>query len=112
MRGRNILAITAVLAALAGPVAAEEAMPAAELDTQRGGTETGTDIDNSLIQSNDSALTATNTGGVGVSYGGQKTNGQISAATVTGNHGITSLMQNTGDLVNFNNATSVNVYLR
>jgi hypothetical protein len=112
MRGRTILAATVLAAALAGPAMAEEALSAAELDGSRGGTETALELNGSLIQTNESTLTATNAGSIGVGYGGQKSNGQISAATVTGNHGITSLMQNTGDLVNFNNATSVNVYLR
>lgn len=119
---RATIALAALLAL--GPAAgalAEEAPPPfgqdamvapEELDGQRGGTETATEISGSIIQSNDTTQTATNNGSVSVTGGAMKVSGQIHRAEVTGNSGITAVMQNTGDLVNMNNATSVNVYLR
>lgn len=95
--------------AWAGPFDAEPAVAADELAGNRGGTETP--ISGSLFQSNDSSLSGTNAGNVSVG-GGVKYSGTIAPAQVTGNNGITAVMQNTGDLVNMNNATSVNVYMR
>lgn len=94
-----------------GPFDHEAAIPGADLEASRGGTETSA-ISDSLLQSNDSALSGTNTGNISVGGGSGKYSGTIAPAQVTGNHGITAVMQNTGDLVNMNNATSVNVYMR
>jgi hypothetical protein len=88
-----------------------QAVSADDLGAKRGGTETSA-ISGSLIQGNDSSLSGTNTGNVSVGGSAAKSSGTIAPATVTGNHGITAVMQNTGDLVNMNNATSVNVYMR
>lgn len=118
MNTRLVLALGVLAAGLAQPALAEdllfgaEAVSAEDLDHRRGGTETTPAISNSLIQSNESELNAANTGNISVGSGGAKASGTIHQAQVTGNHGITAVMQNTGDLVNFNNATSVNVYLR
>ncbi|MBX9635491.1 MAG: hypothetical protein K2X44_10975 [Magnetospirillum sp.] len=117
MRAPLILAAGLIFACLA-PAGAEPvaqlfpgaAIAADELAAKRGGTETN--ISGSLLQSNDSTLNAANTGDVSISGGAQKYSGTIAPASVTGNHGITAVMQNTGDLVNMNNATSVNVYMR
>lgn len=46
------------------------------------------------------------------SDGSSKTNGMISAATVTGNRGIVMVTQNTGDVVNISKNMNVNVYLK
>lgn len=109
MRAPLILAAGLMIAipAIAQDLFAEGAVAAGELSTSRGGTDGGT-----LVQANESTLNGSNTGNVGVSGGAQKYSGTIAPATVTNNHGITAVMQNTGDLVNMNNATSVNVYMR
>lgn len=103
------LVLAAPAAAVAGPFDHEAALAADELDGKRGGTET---ISGSLFQGNDSTLSGTNNGNISVGGGAGKYSGTIAPAQVTGNHGITAVMQNTGDLVNMNNATSVNVYMR
>jgi hypothetical protein len=100
---------TAALAEDTDLFGSDQAVALEELDHNRGGTES---ISNSLIQGNETDLSGTNSGDVSVGSGGAKYSGTIAPATVTGNHGITAVMQNTGDLVNINNATSVNVYLR
>lgn len=97
--------------AVAGPFDQEAAVAAGDLDGKRGGTETAP-ISGSLFQGNDSALSGSNTGNVSVGGGAMKYSGTIAPAQVMNNHGITAVMQNTGDLVNMNNATSVNVYMR
>jgi len=110
--------LAAVLVGLASAVQAspfdnEAAVLSDELEGKRGGTATSAPVySGSLIQGNDSTLSGSNTGNVGVSGGSTKASGTIAPAHVTGNHGITAVMQNTGDLVNMNNATSVNVYMR
>lgn len=104
---------TAAIAEEGALFESDSAIAGRELDLSRGGTaDTTPTVSNSLIQGNESDLSGTNTGNVSVAQGGAKNSGTIHQATVTGNHGITSVMQNTGDLVNINNATSVNVYLR
>lgn len=86
------------------------ALNAEELDGRRGGTEilvTGT------TQIAETSQTASNSGNsISVSDGATMTTGNIYTAHVTGNNGITAVMQNTGNLVNMNNATSINVYTR
>lgn len=94
------------------PFADGQAMRAAELDGHRGGTETATEINGSVLQSNDTTQNASNSGNIGIGDYSAKINGTIHEATVVGNHGITAVMQNTGDLVNMNNATSVNVFMQ
>ncbi|MBC7906405.1 MAG: hypothetical protein H7Y60_06610 [Rhodospirillaceae bacterium] len=111
MRAPLILAAGLMVATLAPAMAEDLFQDAAiapdELSANRGGTDGGT-----LVQANDSTLSGSNTGNVSVGGGAQKYSGTIAPATVTNNHGITAVMQNTGDLVNMNNATSVNVYMR
>lgn len=108
---RMIVALAAIGLGLA--VAAEAwaddlpcAVEAGEMNAMRGGA----DISDSLLMSNDSALNGSNTGSISLDHA-TKSSGTIHDATVMGNHGITAVMQNTGDLVNMNNATSVNVYM-
>lgn len=108
MLAAGLLCLAMAPAAVAGPFDAEATVATDELDGKRGGTATS----GGLFQSNDSALSGTNAGNVSVSSGAAKLSGTIAPAQVTGNHGITAVMQNTGDLVNMNNATSVNVYMR
>ncbi|HLO77337.1 MAG TPA: hypothetical protein VK196_12855 [Magnetospirillum sp.] len=117
MRAHLILA--AALVAMAQAAGATEAAPfdqatavsPEDLGGSRGGTETP-NISGSLLQSNDSNLSGTNNGSISVGGGSGKYSGLIAPAQVSGNNGITAVMQNTGDLVNMNNATSVNVYMR
>ncbi len=115
MRASLVLAIGL---ALAGPAAAEEelglgeVMAASELDGHRGGTETATEINGSVLQTNETSQSGSNTGNISIGANAAKLSGTISEATVAGNRGITAVMQNTGDLVNMNNATSVNVFLQ
>ncbi|MBI5162679.1 MAG: hypothetical protein HY985_02115 [Magnetospirillum sp.] len=105
-------AVLAVPPASAGPLDDVPAMAAEDLVAHRGGTETATVVAGSVLQTNDTAQTGSNTGSIVVADHSAKVSGAISGAAVTGNSGITTLMQNTGDMVNLNNATSVNVYLR
>jgi hypothetical protein len=98
-------------AAFAGPFDDQTAVAADELDGKRGGTGTSP-ISGSLFQTNESDLSGSNVGSIGVGPGGAKYSGTIAPAQVMGNHGITAVMQNTGDMVNMNNATSVNIYMR
>lgn len=112
MRTHLILAAGLIFSApvaWAGPFDAEPAVSAADLDSKRGGTDTP--ISGSLFQNNESNLSGSNAGSISVG-GGVKYSGTIAPAQVNGNSGITAVMQNTGDLVNMNNATSVNVYMR
>ncbi|MEW5728004.1 MAG: hypothetical protein AB1918_09280 [Pseudomonadota bacterium] len=110
--------ILAACLAFAGPAVAEEelafgeVMEAAELNSQRGGTETATEINGSVLQTNETSQSGTNNGSISIGGGAAKVSGTIEQATVAGNRGITAVMQNTGDLVNMNNATSVNVFLQ
>lgn len=109
MLAAGLLCLAMAPAAVARPFDDEAAVAADELDGKRGGTAIPS---GSLFQSNESALSGTNAGNVSVSGGAAKASGTIAPAQVVGNHGITAVMQNTGDLVNMNNATSVNVYMR
>lgn len=85
------------------PLAAED------LDGRRGRQEATQDL---IMQNNETNQVANNDVAISMHGPATKINGAISAATVTGNHGVTSLMQNTGDGVNMQNATNVNVYMR
>lgn len=117
MRPFFALALGLALAGWTGAAAAEDdffgaGMDIVELDGQRGGTETFVEISGSVLQSNDTTQTGINNGNITVGSNAAKVSGTIYGATVSGNSGITAVMQNTGDLVNFNNSTSVNVFLQ
>jgi hypothetical protein len=114
MRGTSLLAIGLMLAT--GPVVAAEAassldalptVGASELDGSRGGTDTS-----SAFEANSAALQASNSGTITTGYGALKTNGMISGTTLAGNSGMATVMANSGDLVNMNNATNINIYMR
>lgn len=109
MLAAGLLCLAPVLA-WADPFDDQAAVTAEDLQNRRGGTEPT--ISGSLVQGNDSSLSGTNTGNISVGGGAAKYSGTIAPAQVNGNNGITAVMQNTGDLVNMNNATSVNVYMR
>lgn len=119
MLARLTLAVGLATAALASPVFAAETAselfghPLAPdaLVNQRGGADTGTTIDSSQFQANSTSQDAANTGAIAVNNGASKLSGTIYGASIAGNNGITTLIQNTGDMVNLSNATSVNVYL-
>jgi uncharacterized protein YPO0396 len=55
--------------------------------------------------------TITNTT-INATNGGQVVNGAIQNNSVTNNHGVTSVLQNTGNNVNFNSALIVNVFTK
>lgn len=63
-------------------------------------------------QGNNTDQSGSNVGNITVGADGSKISGTIHQSHVTGNNGLVMLMQNTGDLVNMNNATSINVYLK
>lgn len=84
-------------------------LAADELVGNRGGQAALRDLTNQMNQSNQGAQ---NDYALTQEGNAVKANGAISAATVTGNHGMTALMQNTGDAVNMQNTTNVNVYMR
>lgn len=108
MLAAGLIFLAAAPAAMAGPFDGEAAVAVDDLNGKRGGTATS----GGLTQGNYTDQGATNTGSVSVGGAATKFSGGISPTQVTGNHGITAVMQNTGDLVNMNNATSVNVYMR
>lgn len=118
MLGKRLLAIGLLTAAAAQPALAGddrtalldgwETLPAEELGNRRGGA----DIYDYVDQESFTNQAGANTGDILLGWRAQKLNGTISGTNVSGNHGIAALMANTGDLVNMNNATSVNVYLR
>lgn len=115
MRAHLAFALGLTLAAGAATAAEEgfgPSMEKAELDHHRGGTETVLEISGSVLQNNETTQSGTNNGSITVGTNAAKVNGTIHGATVTGNQGLTAVMQNTGDLVNMNNATSVNVFLQ
>lgn len=113
MSKRLVLAWGLIAAGLAQPALADEALfgaqaalAAEDLDHRRGGT-------SEAEQLNLTSQQATNSGNnASMGSGAVKNTGTIHQAQVSGNSGITAVMQNTGDLVNFTNATSVNVYMR
>ncbi len=118
MRSRLIVVLGLGAIALAGPAVAADTppdpfgtpVPAEMLRSLRGGSDTT--VNNSAIQSNTTNQDQSNSGDISLS--GQfvtKYSGTISAAQVTGNSGITTVLQNTGDMVNLSNATNVNVYI-
>lgn len=119
---RVLFAITALALAASQPSAADDLFDdtqPVELEALRGGTETTptpavptTEINGSVIQTNETNQTTSNTGSISIGADAIKANGSIKGTTVTGNHGIAAVMQNTGDLVNMTNATSVNVFLK
>ncbi|MDA8231917.1 MAG: hypothetical protein M0006_11330 [Magnetospirillum sp.] len=112
MRVRHVLcaiaASTAVagsaLAADAGPTPFGQAVGSDVMGTARGGTEI-------MTQGNLANQTATNVGSMTVANGAAQWNGAISPAAILGNHGIATVMQNTGNMANLSNAMNVNVYL-
>lgn len=113
-RKRLLPGLTLAAACFALPAAAQgldglEPLAAQDLQASRGGQEVTRDV---VVGENESTQTAANKVEIGVGGRATKSNGAISAATVTGNHGLTTLMQNTGDGVNMQNATNVNIYLR
>lgn len=117
---RPALALGLILAGLAAPALAEEAaadgfgLPLSQqtLDDQRGGSEVGPAVSDVQSLANLTSQTAANSGAILFNGDAAKLNGTIYSATVAGNQGITTVLQNTGDLVNLTNATSVNVYVR
>ncbi len=117
---RTVLAMSALAVALVGQARAADTgrdlfgkpLAADSLAAERGGTDAGMTVSDSVLQSNTTSQTPTNNGGVSLSGDAVKLSGTIYSATVAGNRGLTTVMQNTGDLVNLSNATSVNVYLR
>lgn len=111
MRAKLLFGASLLTAAIAMPAFAEDA-PAdpfgAAVSTEalghlRGGTETQ--------QNNITGQWSSASGPISVSNDAAKINGLITGSMLSNTSGITSLMQNTGDNVNLNNATSVNVYL-
>lgn len=102
-------AVFAVPAAATETLDALAPLAADELQTSRGGQETVRDL---TTQANETNQGANNDLALSMDGHATKTNGGISAATVTGNHGMTTLMQNTGDGVNMQNATNVNIFMR
>ncbi len=119
MRARSVFATSLLVLAFSGTARAEgvghdpfgAAVSAETLAAERGGADTGMTISDSMLQSNTTSQTPTNNGNVSVSGDAMKLNGSIYSATVAANRGLTTVMQNTGDLVNLSNATSVNVYM-
>ncbi len=79
------------------------ALSPSDLDDRRGGT---------VVQENQSYLLGSNNGDISVADNSAKLSGMINPAQIVGNRGITTVLQNTGDLVNFTTATSINVYTR
>lgn len=121
MRATLIMTAGLMAAAIAGAQAEEARSPglfgndasiaAEDLDAKRGGTETV--VYGSVVQTDKTDQSATNSASpITVANGGRMSTGDVQASQITGNHGITAVMQNTGNLVNMNNATSVNVYMR
>ena len=118
---RMMIVVAGVVTAAAGaPVVAGEAggdpfagaVSPATLAGQRGGSDTGPVISETLLQGNTTNQASTNNGSISVADEAVKLSGTIYSAAVNGNRGLTTVMQNTGDLVNLSNATSINIYLR
>ncbi|MEO5372683.1 MAG: hypothetical protein H7840_00220 [Alphaproteobacteria bacterium] len=111
--------ILALGVAVAGPAAASDDVLAAfaslsttELGGLSGGAET-VDL-RTIVQGNSSDSRAANTAS-GISNegaGASMANGAIAPALLSGNHGVASVIQNTGNLVNMNYTMSVNIYLQ
>lgn len=115
-RTRTLLAAAGAVAAVmwglpaqAGELFQQGALAQGDLAQQRGGWEPlvvdqtnithneGSNTDNTIVNSGDGASFST---------------GEIAASALSDNSGVTSLMQNTGNVVNMNYAMSVNVYLQ
>lgn len=120
MRARLALAVVLAATASAAPAYADDlasdrlggAVPATVLDGQRGGADLGTTIAGNVLQRNATNEDSVNVGSISVSHDAAKLSGTIYSATVAGNQGMTTLMQNTGDMVNFDNVVNVIVYLK
>lgn len=89
-------------------LAAWSSLAVQDLDNQRGGTETDPAPSEIILQSNSSEQVGLNENNLVYNSGDWDT-GAIYGATITGNHGFTSVFQNTGNFVNFNATTNVNV---
>lgn len=102
---------TAARAAESGGEPFAGAVSPAALADQRGGSDPG-GASETLLQGNSTNQSSSNSGSITIGDQAAKLSGSISAAAVNGNRGLTTVMQNTGDLVNLSNATSINIYLR
>lgn len=91
----------------ANPLDAWTDMQVAELDQNRGGAESFPLVE----QVNNAHLQGSNSGDITVGPGASMSTGAIMGTNVLANHGATTVMQNTGDLVNMNYSMNVNVYL-
>lgn len=119
MRARRALAASLLFAVAAVPAFAEEpsagpfgtAVPTETLDHMRGGTDSGSTISDAALLTNGTTQVGANSGNISVSNDAAKLNGFISSLSLSGNQGLTTVMQNTGDLVNLTNATSINIYM-
>jgi hypothetical protein len=70
-------------------------------------------VQGNFFNTSEASATATSTGNsVSAKSGAQVVNGAIQNNAVTGNSGISAVLMNTGNNVNFNNAMIVNVILR
>ena len=67
-------------------------------------------VQGNLFNTTDTSLNATNTGNsVSASKGGQVVTGLIQNNNIANNNGLTAVLMNTGNNVNFNNSMVVNV---
>ena len=120
MRNHSLIAALVATGLLAGHTAGQSAlaedaawqpMAGDELAMNRGGTDTHQDPAQIVAQGNNSELTGTNTDNTVLNSGTWNT-GDVMGTAVTGNRGITAVLQNTGDIVNMNYSTSVNIFLQ
>jgi|GEM_PF-3031266 hypothetical protein len=118
MRAPLSLALALTASALAASAQAGEAdlfpgstaLAAEDLDHRRGGTEL---LFHGTAQIAETSQNAENSGNtITLGAGAALNTGDIYSPHVTGNNGVTSVMLNTGNLVNMNTATSINVYTR
>jgi hypothetical protein len=82
---------------------------ASDLGHARGGTDTVT----SALEQNAADLSNSNGGStLTTSNGALRYSGAISGTNLSGNSGMATVMANSGDMVNMNNATNINIYMR
>lgn len=118
---RRLLVLSAIAVALAAaPVRADDAagddqmeilasLTPEDLAQKRGGTETAAAPTN-VVQDNSSRIEATNEN-ARITNSGRMITGDIRMTDVSNNRGLTTVMQNTGSLVNMSHSTNLNVYL-
>jgi len=115
MRGIRLISVGLFALALSGVAASGTSFAAGSLDglTPLAPSALGTvNVDHSLINMPSVSNSAAVSGNMISAGGGQITNGAIQNNAISNNNGVTAVLMNTGNNVNFQNSMIVNVFTK